>query len=123
MDVESALKDIIGEIMDIDPAIIHADTYLVRDLNMESIDLLELGVSINYTFNIDVDDDIAFLKDLRFNLEKLNNNSNSKIKSLLNLYPHLDRDRANEILEDLDNGPVLKFKDVVAYVKFIKNKG
>lgn len=123
MDVESALKDIIGEIMDIDPAIIHADTYLVRDLNMESIDLLELGVSINYTFNIDVDDDIAFLKDLRFNLEKLNNNSNSKSKSLLNLYPHLDRDRANEILEDLDNGPVLKFKDVVAYVKFIKNKG
>ena len=123
MDVESALKDIIGEIMDIDPAIIHADTYLVRDLNMESIDLLELGVSINYTFNIDVDDDIAFLKDLRFNLEKLNNNSNSKTKSLLNLYPHLDRDRANEILEDLDNGPVLKFKDVVAYVKFIKNKG
>lgn len=123
MDVESALKDIIGEIMDIDPAIIHSDTYLVRDLNMESIDLLELGVSINYTFNIDVDDDIAFLKDLRFNLEKLNNNSNSKTKSLLNLYPHLDRDRANEILEDLDNGPVLKFKDVVAYVKFIKNKG
>ncbi|GAB6163873.1 phosphopantetheine-binding protein [Desulfothermus naphthae] len=123
MDVESALKEIIGEIMDIDPAIIHADTYLVRDLNMESIDLLELGVSINYTFNIDVDDDIAFLKDLRFNLEKLNNNSNSKSKSLLNLYPHLDRDRANEILEDLDNGPVLKFKDVVAYVKFIKNKG
>lgn len=123
MDIEASLKEIIGEIMDIDPESIHPDTYLIRDLNMESIDLLELGVSINHTFKIEVDEDIAFLKDLRFNLDKLKNNSNLQGKSLLKIYPHLAIDRAEEILQDLDNGPVLKFKDVVSYIEFMKNKG
>jgi len=123
MDIEASLKEIIGEIMDIDPENIHPDTYLIRDLNMESIDLLELGVSINHTFKIEVDEDVAFLKDLRFNLDKLKNNSNLQGKSLLKIYPHLAIDRAEEILQDLDNGPVLKFKDVVSYIEFMKNKG
>ncbi|GAB6887763.1 phosphopantetheine-binding protein [Desulfothermus okinawensis JCM 13304] len=121
MNIEKSLKNIIADILDINPLDIDDDTYLIRDLNMESIDLLELGVALNTTFKIDVDEDVAFLKDLRFNLDKLSLDNPSREKALSKIYTHLSQKRIHEILKDLDNGPVLKFKDVLDYVRFKKS--
>ena len=38
----SAIAAIIGEILDVDPASIRPETFLIRDLSAESIDLLEI---------------------------------------------------------------------------------
>lgn len=87
MNIEKSLKNIIADILDINPLDIDDDTYLIRDLNMESIDLLELGVALNTTFKIDVDEDVAFLKDLRFNLDKLSLDNPSREKAYLRYIP------------------------------------
>ncbi len=117
MDILDVLKKIIADIMDIDEQEIDRETYLIRDLNMESIDLLELSVAINSQFKIDVEDDKAFLKDLRFILKEIDHNT-SLDNYLSNQYPHLSKSRIDEILADLENGPVLKLKDVEQYINY-----
>lgn len=119
MDIIEVLKENISEIMDIDKNLISEDTYLVRDLNMESIDLLELSLFINSHFKIEVDDDKIFLKDLRFILKEMENKDVPPKTFLLSHYPHLSNERIEEILGDLKQGPVLKLKDVVQYIKYI----
>ena len=117
MDILKELKKIIAEILDIDETEIEQDTYLIRDLKMESIDLLELAVSINAKFKIDIDEDIAFLKNLRFHLKDIKDKNISEEEYLITTYPHLDRTRIKEILKDLDGGPVLKLKDIISYIE------
>ncbi len=116
MDIADKLKEIIAEILDIDKSEINDDSYLVRDLNMESIDLLELGVAMANEFKIEVDDNMAFLKDLRLHIE----NVDCVEKILSKQYPHLNKERIKEIVEEIDNGPVLKFKDVVSYIIYLR---
>ncbi len=120
MDTIKELKQIISEILDIDETEMGLDTYLIRDLNMESIDLLELSIAINSKFKLEIDEGKAFLKDLRFELRDVSKQGISQREHLLATYPHLDKSRIDDILKDLDGGPVLKLKDVVAYIDFLK---
>lgn len=117
MNILKSLKKIIAEIMDVEEDEIDRETYLIRDLNMESIDLLELSVFINSHFKIDVNDDKAFLKDLRSVLKNIEKDVSIK-DYLLDHYPHLDGQRIEEILSELDKGPVLKLRDVEEYIKY-----
>jgi acyl carrier protein len=102
--------------LDVDGDTITAETYLVRDLGVESIDFLEMAVALSSAFGIQVEDDETFLLDLRLYLEAAEEGSQDKVSFLSEKYPFLTRERIEEILHDLDGGPVLKVKDLIAYV-------
>jgi len=114
MDINQAITQILCDTLDITPEEIHPESYLIRELNAESIDLLELAVNINNALGITVNEDDLFLRKLRLFLE-----SNPKIEPnrlLQEKYPFLSIDRIQEILADIDQGPVLKVKDLIHYV-------
>jgi acyl carrier protein len=113
------LKIIISKILDIDPEKIGMDTYIIRDLGAESIDLLELAVKISGTFKIEVNDDRIFLKKFRSDMnESLQQNGNDPADALLRKYPQLTAGRIHEIIEDLKNGPVLRTGDICSYIEW-----
>jgi len=114
MNTQDIIYDILCDILDIEKEEIQPESYLIRELNAESIDLLELAVSINQAFNIRVNEDDIFLRQLRILLDT-DPESNPK-KRLQEKYPFLSSDRTNQILSDLEEGPVLKVKDLIHYV-------
>ena len=44
------------------------ETRLMTDLPCESIELLEIGARLGQTFHILIDDDVAFLRSLRYHV-------------------------------------------------------
>lgn len=116
MNTQETITTILAEILDLNPADIMAETYLIRDLEAESIDLLEIGVAIQHRFGIEVDDDTLFLKNLRILLQRAEQNHADSLALLTESYPHLDVTRLRQILEDVQAGPVLRVRDLVAYV-------
>lgn len=117
MDVVTKITNALADILDVDPEEIGLETYLIRDLEAESIDLLELAIVLNSEFQIDVDDDEIFLKTLRIYLDDPKKNHDEDTgEYLMEKYPYLSRERILEIIDDLDNGPVLKVKDLVSYI-------
>ncbi|MBI4350408.1 MAG: hypothetical protein HY550_03120 [Elusimicrobia bacterium] len=101
------LKVIFEEVLDIDPGTVGEETYVIRDLNAESIDLLELAVHVNEKFRINADDQAMFLRQLR---------SHTGEARIRGRYPHLREGREKEIMLDLEGGPVLKVSDLVDYI-------
>ncbi len=116
MNTQATITTILAEILDLNPADITADTYVIRDLEAESIDLLEIGVAIQHRLGIEVDDDTLFLKDLRILLARAEQNQAAPLDLLTETYPHLDAARLRQILDDAQAGPVLRVCDLVAYV-------
>jgi len=60
MNIFERVKQIVADILDIQEEEILSHTYLIRDLGAESIDLLELAVSLNAGFQIEIRDDDIF---------------------------------------------------------------
>ena len=116
MDIFNAIKEALCDILDIDGDDITPETYIIRDLNAESIDLLELGVVLNSKFNININDDEIFLGSMRMHIEELSVKGGKADSFLKEKYPYLTPQRINEILNDLESGPVLKIKDIMSYV-------
>lgn len=108
---------ILAEIMDLDPADITLDTYVIRTLKAESIDLLEIGVAMQHKLGIVVDDDLLFLKNVRIVLNRAKRDRADALPALKAEYPHLSEARLREILDDLSAGPVLQVRDLVAYAQ------
>ena len=106
------------DILDIEGLHINEETYLIRDLGVESIDLLELAVSLNAKFKTEINDDVIYLKQLRLFIDEANQQKSDASQSLSEKYPFLSPDRIKEILADLEGGPVLKVKDLISYVKW-----
>jgi len=112
------ISSILTELLDIDPEEIGSQSYMVRDLGVESIDFLELAVALNGRYRVDVHDDTVFLRNLRLHLsEASEGNLDSKVH-LKAVYPHLADDRIDAILRDLDDGPVLQVRDLESYVQW-----
>ena len=109
------ITEILGEILDLDPAAITPETYVIRDLQAESIDLLEIGVAMQHRLDIEVDDDTVFLKNMRTVLAQAAKAGTGPLEALRGEYPHLDDARLQAILADRDGGPVLKVRDLEAY--------
>lgn len=122
MDTLNIITDHLSDILDVDPDAITPETYLVRDLGVESIDFLELAVALSSAFSVQIEDDEIFLLDLRLHLESVEGGSQDKISFLSERYPFLTQERIEEILRDLDNGPVLKVKDLVSYVSHRRDR-
>ncbi len=118
-DLLSEIKKIIAEILDTEADMeISPDTYLIRDLGAESIDLLEMAVALNNQLDLEIIDEDIFLRRLREIIIEAEQSHKQPGTLLEEKYPFLNRDRVTEILEDLSNGPVLKIKDMIAYIKW-----
>ena len=115
---QTQLSEILSDILDINPKEILPETYLVRELGAESIDLMELAVTLNNQFSISVDEDKIFMKSLREHISESKEQNRSMEGELKEKYPFLSQERVQEILSDLDGGPVLKVKDLGMYVDF-----
>jgi acyl carrier protein len=118
MDILEEIKKILAEILDIENHIITPETYLIRELGAESIDLLELAVAINSGFNIDVNDDEIFLRKLRDYITEAEQQNKNILQYLAKNLPFLSRKRLEEIIADLEGGPTLKVKDIISYIDF-----
>ena len=115
MDTFASIANILEEILDLEPGTVTPETYIMRDLDAESIDLLEIGVAMEQRFRIPVVDAKLFLKSLRMALASAETRGVAPEAALIQAYPHLTAKRLNEILHDLEAGPVLKMQDLVAY--------
>ncbi len=111
------IRDILVELLDVEDAEISTNSYLVRDLGVESIDFLELAVALNDQFHVAVHDDTVFLRNLRLHLVQAQEMGQAPLDYLKTQYFFLDANRLSEILADLDGGPVIKVKDLISYVQ------
>jgi acyl carrier protein len=118
MDIINTLRELITDIMDVEGEAITEETYLVRELGAESIDLLELSVSINHHFHITVKDDDIFLRNFRLFLVEAERLGKEPLSYLAERFPFLSAARIGDILADLEAGPALKIKDLVSYIAF-----
>ncbi len=112
------IQDILVEILDIEPEDIRPETYVSRELDAESIDLLELAVLLNTHFNITIHDEDIFLRNLRIFLTEADTQNMAYPNYLKTKYPFLSDNRIGEILTDLEDGPVLKVVDIINYIDF-----
>lgn len=117
MDIFDGIKETLAEILDIEDREITPDTYIIRELGAESIDLLELAVSLNAKFEIDVNDDEIFLKTLRLHMDEGLKQGKEAEGYLKEKFPSLKKGRLKEIIADLETGPALKVKDLISYIK------
>lgn len=116
------ITEILAEILDIENYNISPETYLIRELGAESIDLLELAVAINSRFNIDVDDDEIFLRKLRQFVTEAKQQNNDLLRYLAEKFPFLSRNRLENIIAELEGGPTLKVKDLLSYIEWQKSR-
>jgi len=121
MDILEEITKILSDILDIDDRNISPETYLIRELGAESIDLLELAVALNSRFKIDVNDDEIFLRKLRQYITKAGQQNKDILQYLAEKIPFLTRKRLEDIITDLEGGPTLKVKDLIAYVERQRN--
>jgi len=121
MDILEEITEILAEILDIEYHNITPETYLIRELGAESIDLLELAVALNARFKIDVNDDEIFLRQLRDHITKADQQDKDILKYLAEKIPFLMRKRLKDIIKDLEGGPTLKVKDLISYVEWKRN--
>lgn len=118
MDIFGEIKKILTEILDIEDMAITENTYVIRELGAESIDLLELAVALNSIFNVDIKDDEIFLRTFRLYITEAKESGKDIVQYLLHKFPFLVKSRIEEILSDLEGGPALKVEDLISYVSW-----
>ena len=114
----STISEILVQILDLDRIEITMETYIIRELGAESIDLMEMAVSLNEHFNLEVDEAMIFLKPLRMIVEKASETGGEEaiVAAMAENFHFLSPERCIEIAHDLPHGPVLKVKDLVQYI-------
>ena len=122
MGVFAELKKIIEELLDLDDRELTPETLLIQDLGAESIDLLELAVTINSRFKIAVKDDEIFLTRFGLYLIDARKQGRDLVHYLAGRYPFLGEDRIAEIMAHIKEGPQLKIRDLVSYITY-QSKG
>ena len=65
--IRAKIKEVIASVDDLDPAGIADDADLRQDLNLDSLSLLEIGVDVDYAFQLGIED----LEDRLANLQTL----------------------------------------------------
>jgi acyl carrier protein len=118
MDVLAELKKILEGLLDLEDREITPETLLIQDLGAESIDLLELAVTINSRFKIAVKDDDIFLTRFRLYSREAEQQGKDAIHYLAGRYPFLGKGRIAEIMAYIKEGPQLKIKDLISYVTY-----
>jgi acyl carrier protein len=112
------IKKILVELLDLEDREISLETYLIQELGAESIDLLELAVTINSRFKITVKDDEVFLTRFRLYLTEAEQQGKDSAPYVAKKYPFLTHERIAEIIAHIDEGPQLKIKDLISYIAY-----
>lgn len=110
MDIFTEIKKILMVILDLEEQAITPESYLLRELNAESVDLLELAAALQDAFKIEINEALLFLSGIR--------GGGAPQASI----PFLTPARLKEITADLADRPVLKVKDLVSYVEWKVNE-
>ncbi len=114
-DILDKVQGIVAEIFERDPKTLNGATRLMTDLPCESIDLLEIGARIGQEFRIAVDDDVVFLRSLRYHLAQ-----EGAAEAILHReYPYLSPGRVRELalaVSDPAAAPQLCLDDIVTYI-------
>jgi acyl carrier protein len=118
MDVFAELKKIIEDLLDLENREITPETLLIQDLGAESIDLLELAVTIDSRFKVTVKEDEIFLTRFRLYFTEAEKQGKDAVRYLEGKYPFLGEDRIAEIMTHIKEGPQLKIKDLISYVAY-----
>ncbi len=114
----SNVIQILSEILDVDEDQIENETYLIRELDAESIDLLEAALELSNAFETDIKEEDLFLRNLRVLLEQAKENHLDPVEFISKELPHIEPSRLAAMLKDLDQGPVLQVGDIVSYIQF-----
>jgi acyl carrier protein len=116
MDTFAEIKKILVELLDLEGGEIAVETFLIKELGAESIDLLELAVAINSRFKIAVRDEDIFLTRFRLHITEATQQRKEIVSCLAGNYTHLTEDRITQIIAHIDEGPQLKIKDLISYI-------
>jgi acyl carrier protein len=113
-----AIKAILMELLDVTAEEITPESYLVRDLGMESIDFLELAVALNQRFQVPVHDDTIFLRNLRLHVMQAQEVGLAPAEGVKNHFGFLCDERLQKMLADLEHGPVIQVQDLMSYIQW-----
>jgi acyl carrier protein len=116
MDTFAEIKKILVELLDLEGGEIMPETFLIKELGAESIDLLELAVAINSRFKIAVRDEAIFLTRFRLHITEATQQGKEIVSYLAGKYPHLTEDRITKIVAHVGEGPQLQIKDLISYI-------
>lgn len=118
MELFKKVQDALVEILDVEEKEVKEETYVVRDLDAESIDFLEIAVVLGSACSIQVKDEEVFLRRMRPFLIEAKEKGQAAKDCMLEKYPFLNEARVEEMLNDLEGGPVLKVKDLISYLSW-----
>lgn len=124
-DVWPQVRAVIADIFDRDPAAIAPETRIMVDLGGESVDLLEIAVRLNADFGIPVEENVVFLKDLRYLLAECRAEGRTPETALAEAYPHLTEERRRELAREAARpqaAPLLCAADIAAYVAAARSR-
>lgn len=114
-----AVKAIVADIFECDPATLHEASRLMEDLPCESIDLLEISIRLGQTCRIAVDDETAFLRSVRLWVA-------DGPQALAAACPHLPEERREAILLQVGAQPAispLTLGDLAHYAAYAAARG
>jgi acyl carrier protein len=116
MGVFEEIRTFLTEILDVEESRVTPESYLIRDLGAESIDLMELAMALAEKFQVEVREEDIFLRDIS------NRFREGEEEIWADRFPFLTAGRLREIAADPSGGPILKVKDLVTYVTWqLKN--
>ncbi|MCP3924372.1 MAG: hypothetical protein GY714_17490 [Desulfobacterales bacterium] len=120
MNVLEEIKEIISEVLDIEKGEIAEESYLIRELDAESVDFLEMALSFSEVFGFEVQDDFIFLRNFQEYMAEAEENGLNINSLLCKKYEFLSSYRVDEMLSDIKSGNIIKIKDLVSYINFYK---
>lgn len=114
MDLLNEIRAILVEILDLEEALIKEETRLRKDLDIESIDMLELALSFSSRFGIEVDEDDIFLQRVPLLIEEAQQEGREVFAFLTDRIPFLPGERIREIVAEGQADP--KVRDLMDYI-------
>lgn len=114
--VLKTLQKTISELINCDENEVTPTARLVEDLGFESIDFLELSMTLSQEYKLDIDEKTLFLSEFRPMMSSAN--SGRLLDILTAAYPHLPREELRSLVEEAPRGNVLKVDHLVRYLDF-----
>lgn len=109
------LRRKISELINCDESEVTSEAKLVEDLGFESIDFLELSLTLSQHYRIDMDEKTAFLSGFR--LIANGGAREQALERLAKTYPHLPEVEIERILIEAPHGSVLNVSHLAYYIE------
>ncbi|ABC76079.1 phosphopantetheine-binding protein [Syntrophus aciditrophicus] len=114
MDLLTEISAILVETLDLEEKEITGESRLRKDLDIESIDMLELALSFSSRFGIEVEEDEIFLQKVPLLIAEAEQEGREAAAVLADRFPFLAGERIREILSGGQADP--KVQDLVDYI-------